>query len=276
MSIVTDRTLRAALAGVKENLDSMLPTGPAVLQRGIISLGAKPGVVYRNLGYIRVPIDWQVSEPVNQRIELTGLVAPECWDGVYITPGLERYGVNVTFDATKSFIQVSLPALSPIVGGVTSVRLQLTSETGKHPYIMKCKDGVIRPVSLPVPVYPTFPEAPDLKLGTYKPTNGLNVRDFVHQLLRLNMGIQYGTPKRWEIQMKVSKTQPIVFGKKFNRRKWRTLTSDMATDSRLNRLRRGVFRVRYKTRRHTSPWAVYSFYIDETGGFCHPHLVRLA
>lgn len=38
-------------------------TGPKVLQRGMISLNAMPGVVYRNLGYIRIPVKWgEVNE----------------------------------------------------------------------------------------------------------------------------------------------------------------------------------------------------------------------
>lgn len=40
----------------------MATAGPKVLQRGLISIHAQPGVVYRNLGYIKIPVKYQRDE----------------------------------------------------------------------------------------------------------------------------------------------------------------------------------------------------------------------
>lgn len=246
--------------------------GPVVLQRGMISIGAKPGVVYRNCGYIRVPLNLSdvdmTTGYLTSSVDVKSVVDMDCVKDVvkvnvsdrendyadeYLTlqsDGVLSYSVNC--NRTESAL---------------SIRLVLTDNDENHPkpYIMRCEDGLIRPVALPYAVVePAPPEAPLIPMGNYcheiipkelagKPSP-VRVTDPLSEICRL-----LGNPKPLEIQR---------LRRHANKKtKWISRRRDLRKASSYWRTVCGVARVRYRKRkrRQASAWTVFSYSAKRDG-----------
>ncbi len=127
--------------------------GPQVLQRGMISIGAKEGVVYRNCGYIRVPLKLVSG---NCDIDLSGVDMNHVID-------VECCGPSPTIMASGD-LYVDSESNKLVVRGYRndkrwSIRLKVRRGEDAE-YIMRCPDGKIRPTNMgykPVEVLPPKP-----------------------------------------------------------------------------------------------------------------------
>ena len=121
------------------------------VQRGMISLGAQPGVLYRNLGFIRVKGfgetmhegSWRVPHVID-----VSAADPELIVDAYA----RRCGGNHSWDNGRDLLALALssdkkkletPALES-----DEVAVRLRTDRSKYAYLMKFSDGVIRGVNL--------------------------------------------------------------------------------------------------------------------------------
>lgn len=201
-----------------------------VLQRGIISVYAKPGVVYRNLRWIRIP----VKKGIETVVDLSG-VDLECVEDIMI-PG-------VGGDVAVRYIELDREArtariLLPDTSETTCVRLRLKQECETKKYIMRGTDGIIKPVGFAVAPVERMPQAPTVKRRIVQYVGTLadlcdTLFDGVEVEVKRNPG--HKKPPRWK------------------------KVREGSVSSKAKQL--GVARVRYPKsgRRCASAWSVFSF-----------------
>lgn len=222
--------------------------GPQLLQRGIISLGAMEGVVYRNMGYIRVPMQFKGDVAGNY--------------GFYTADAdLSKVGVRILDVELLGYID---PDREPIVNldlenkrltcraWGTGLSLRLRIATGdKITYLSPVADGLISYAHIGyVPIDPE-PMAPKLRsqhsdyyveLPTFYELAEAVLNDALHPLLEIQSKVR--------LRYRVGKRHINTRSARWQKRNHGAVIRP-----------RGIFRVRYKGhgRRRPSAWVVVSY-----------------
>lgn len=242
------------------------------LQRGTFPLGAKPGVYYRNNGYIKLTFpgrinpgkedftaSWDLSkiDPVifpgitgrvhvpPARAEITDLPLQP---GDLVVNSFLELVHSVVYDTEKKILTASFTR-NTYGESVQSFRLCVANPrnyTGCDlNYIVKHADGTIHAVNGIRASEPSLP-APELKIGKLKDITTLE------QLIlaaREQAGWIYG----YELQRKTRIRRKLADGSSIHKTKW-------VRQKKLHGHRIGVFRIRFRTTRgSTGPWTVFSF-----------------
>ena len=242
------------------------------LQRGTFPLGAKPGVYYRNNGYIKLTFpsrinlgkedftaSWDLSK-IDPKIfpGITGRVhvppaRAEITDlplqpGDLVVNSFLELVHSVVYDIEKKILTASFTR-NNYGQFVQSFRLCVANPrdyTGCDlNYIVKHADGTIHAVNGIRASEPSLP-APELKIG--KPKDITTLQELI-LTAREQAGWIYG----YELQRKTRIKRVLADGSIIHKTKW-------VRQKYLPGYRIGVFRIRFRTTRgSTGPWTVFSF-----------------
>lgn len=242
------------------------------LQRGTFPLGAKPGVYYRNNGYIKLTFPGRIKlgkEDFTASWDLSK-IDPEIFPGitgrVHVPPARAKNTdlplqpgdlvVNsflelvhsVVYDTEKKILTASFTR-NTYGEFVQSFRLCVANPrnyTGCDlNYIVKHADGTIHAVNGIRASEPSLP-APELKIG--KPVHITTLEKLI-LTAREQAGWIYG----YELQRKTRIKRNLADGSSIHKTKW-------VRQKKLHGHRIGVFRIRFRTTRgSTGPWTVFSF-----------------
>ena len=242
------------------------------LQRGTFPLGAKPGVYYRNNGYIKLKFpskinlgkedftaSWDLSkiDPVifpgitgrvcvpPTRAEITDLPLRP---GDLVADTFPELVHSVTYDTEKKILTASFTR-NTYGESVQSFRLCVANPRNHDQYdlnyIVKHADGTIHAVNGIRASEPSLP-APELKIGKLKDITTL-------EELILTAREQAGWIYGYELQRKSRIKRYLADGSSIHKTKW-------VRQKKLHGHRIGVFRIRFRTTRgSTGPWTVFSF-----------------
>ena len=242
------------------------------LQRGTFPLGAKPGVYYRNNGYIKLTFpgrinlgkedftaSWDLSkiDPVifpgitgrvrvpPARAEITDLPLRP---GDLVVDAFPELVHSVTYDTETKTLTASFTRSTSGVF-VQSFRLCVANPRNRDQYdlnyIVKHADGTIHAVNGIRASEPSLP-APELKIGKLKDITTL-------EELILTAREQAGWIYGYELQRKSRIKRYLADGSSIHKTKW-------VRQKKLHGHRIGVFRIRFRTTRgSTGPWTVFSF-----------------
>ena len=242
------------------------------LQRGTFPLGAKPGVYYRNNGYIKLTFpgrinlgkedftaSWDLSkiDPVifpgitgrvrvpPARAEITDLPLRP---GDLVADAFPELVHSVTYDTEKKILTASFTR-NTYGESVQSFRLCVANPRNHDQYdlnyIVKHADGTIHAVNGIRASEPSLP-APELKIGKLKDITTL-------EELILTAREQAGWIYGYELQRKSRIKRYLADGSSIHKTKW-------VRQKQLHGHRIGVFRIRFRTTRgSTGPWTVFSF-----------------
>lgn len=242
------------------------------LQRGTFPLGAKPGVYYRNNGYIKLTFPGRINlgkEDFTASWDLSK-IDPEIFPGitgrVHVPPARAQITdlplqpgdlvVNsflelvhsVVYDTEKKILTASFTR-NTYGEFVQSFRLCVANPRN-YPgcdlnYIVKHADGTIHAVNGIRASEPSLP-APELKIGELKDITTL-------EKLILTAREQAGWIYGYELQRKTRIRRELADGSSIHKTKW-------VRQKKLHGHRIGVFRIRFRTTRgSTGPWTVFSF-----------------
>lgn len=242
------------------------------LQRGTFPLGAKPGVYYRNNGYIKLTFPGRINlgkEDFTASWDLSK-IDPQIFPGitgrVHVPPARAKITdlplqpgdlmVNsflelvhsVVYDTEKKILTASFTR-NTYGEFVQSFRLCVANPrnyTGCDlNYIVKHADGTIHAVNGIRASEPSLP-APELKIGKLKDITTL-------EELILTAREQAGWIYGYELQRKTRIKRDLADGSSIHKTKW-------VRQKKLHGHRIGVFRIRFRTTRgSTGPWTVFSF-----------------
>ncbi len=242
------------------------------LQRGTFPLEAKPGVYYRNNGYIKLKFPGKInilSEAFTASWDLSKIdprIFPEITGRVHVPPARAdiadlplRPGDlvvdtspelvhSVTYDTEKKTLTASFTRSTHGVF-VKSLRLCVSNPRNYNEcdlnYIVKHADGTIHAVNGIRASEPSLP-APELKIGKLKDITTLKELILA---AREQAGWIYG----YELQRKTRIKRNLADGSSIHKTKW-------VRQKQLRGHRIGVFRIRFRTTRgSTGPWTVFSF-----------------
>lgn len=242
------------------------------LQRGTFPLGAKPGVYYRNNGYIKLTFpgkinilseaftaSWDLSK-IDPRIfpGITGrvllpparakLTTLSLRPGDLVVDTFSELVHSVTYDTEKKTLTASFTRTAS-GAFVQSLRLCVANPRENDGcdlhHIVKHADGTINAVSGICASEPSLP-APELKIGKFKDITTL---EELILAAREQAGWIYG----YELQRKTRIKRDLADGSSIHKTKW-------VRQKKLRGHRIGVFRIRFRTTRgSTGPWTVFSF-----------------
>lgn len=242
------------------------------LQRGTFPIGAKPGVYYRNNGYIKLTFPAKiniVSEAFTASWDLSK-IDPQIFPGItgrvhvpparadiadlplrpgdLVTDANPELVHSVTYDTEKKTLTASFTRSTYGVF-VKSLRLCVSNPRNHNErdlnYIVKHADGTIHAVNGIRASEPSLP-APELKIGKLKDITTL-------EKLILAAGEQAGWIYGYELQRKTRIKRDLADGSSIHKTKW-------VRQKKLRGYRIGVFRIRFRTTRgSTGPWTVFSF-----------------
>ena len=271
----------------------MATAGPKVLQRGLISIHAQPGVVYRNLGYVNLPVktresvdeyEYYVDADLNQ-----------------ISPGLLYYGgdasqkfisgdrnpdiieFNVKYDPDTKRVKASwsLKEGNPNRLELHRTRIWLRAKVNDTaPYLMKGADGII--IGYHNSVIDPEPVPPRVRMFQINKPGKTILLDLDYILKRAVEDI-----RRLDIQILRHYQHGIPSTERVNSGSWDDFTSEgypsggyykwadyrkiIKRGSKI--AKKGLLRIRYSAgrRRRPSAWVVCAY--DRTGKFEKPIVV---
>lgn len=210
-------------------------TGPMVLQRGLISIYALPGVLYRNLGYIRIPLPKPAKdEDIVENVVGLSHVDMACVENAVIK-GCDVGEAEVLLDMAAAQIRYKIPARK-----IKSASLRLTILPNTGPYIARDIDGLIRPLGVPFGIVEhARRETPQLERQCFC-NEALNLKGIVRRLWSTTMDVEVKSRRGHRC-----------------RKKWRKARASCGGLER----DRGVARVRFPRRgkKRASDWLVFSF-----------------
>ncbi len=244
----------------------------AIVQNGMMPLGAKPGVVYRNLGYITLRTHAHFCQLANGSFEFTWDISPlgknyirdlknhegflsEC--NLIVNFPTDSSGIEINFSIDENnFLKLVFDTLpdDPKKSGkflMPIVRLA-TSDFFYDGYIYKNENGQIvnfvgacAESKLQKPKLVHTRSCPDVEIGD---SDGRNIRDYLEHIFHYTGILQ--------LQQKSSRQRTLSDGRKVNIKRWRNVSISY-TNSRA-----GVFRLRYHvkgSRNIKSDWVVFWF-----------------
>lgn len=251
-------------AADKTKLDNIHAMMPQVLQRGMISLGAKPGVVYRNLGYIRVPLSWRATDENETWLgtvdaDLSG-VDLDWVEDVFVgyDPVQGPIDCNVlTLDRENKRLKIEVTiciengvAIFP-VARLTLLQTKTIEGGLSRRFVCRMADGKIRPIGMAFNPADVPPEAPVIKATNVMFSDIDRTISVIYGLCRALVP----GDKKLEIQSKSFGRKHIGVGlHKTVKSRWHRRFNPNGKD-------RGVLRVRIAAgrRRAASPWVYFSY-----------------
>jgi len=225
------------------------PIAPRYLQRGIIAIHSRPGVVYRNVGLIRVPL----AKNGTTSIDLSTVGAATLPTDPYDTAGSGQFDIDT---GAYPAVQISGYYRRPCPPTYLRIRLSDTPEPdGRHAYIMKCPDGIIRTFDRSaIKVIDTTLEAPVIR-RLFIP-EAISLDQYIDRELRRSgcrIQIQYKRRSRTTKRTywgRLCRTEELPDGR-----------YQVSPSGTYGNKKRGVFRVRYiDNKKRRSPWSAFSYY----------------
>lgn len=237
---------------VKKNLGIADSQPDLKFRRGVISLYSEPGVIYRNIGQVRLPMrgaQTKTFDLAGNGLDSTQVIDFTCGFGGIIDDNypsaFRKVSDCVEYDGASATItyddEVFQSESKLDIAARNSMRVVINIDT---PFIMKNKKGEFIGLDKCPAVIPTIP-APVLK-SCYK----IKEPGFILELLKSSSCF------KTELQKKVRRERRDINGTvKEPKQIYRTWTP---CDISKQRLLIGIYRVRAVTKKYESAWVVFS------------------